>query len=152
MVAPNDRAQAWVLLKVSVGHLVSSPVMKYRQSHSNSRTMLLLISYSVPKPKATEAVNALLEGMKDALLRGDRIELRGLRVMTRCGALPEERDRAQPFELDIDIHLDLTGPGASDDLADTVELGEAKAEAELDEVARHGALTGQHQIALACHR
>ena len=31
----------------------------------------------LPKPKATDAVNALFEGMKDALLRGDRIELNG---------------------------------------------------------------------------
>ena len=48
----------------------------------------------------------------------DRIELRGLRLMVRCGALPEERQRAQPFELDLDIHLDLAGPGASDELVE----------------------------------
>ena len=34
----------------------------------------------LPKPKATDAVNALFEGMKSALLRGDRIELRGFGV------------------------------------------------------------------------
>ncbi len=34
----------------------------------------------LPKPKAAEAVNALFEGMKDALLMGDRIELRGFGV------------------------------------------------------------------------
>ena len=34
----------------------------------------------LPKPKATDAVNALFEGMKEALLRGDRIELRGFGV------------------------------------------------------------------------
>jgi len=34
----------------------------------------------LPKPKANEAVNALFEGMKNALLRGDRIELRGFGV------------------------------------------------------------------------
>ncbi len=34
----------------------------------------------LPKPKATEAVNALFDAMKDALLRGDRIELRGFGV------------------------------------------------------------------------
>ena len=34
----------------------------------------------LPKPKASEAVNALFEGMKAALLRGDRIELRGFGV------------------------------------------------------------------------
>jgi nucleoid DNA-binding protein len=34
----------------------------------------------LPKPKASEAVNALFESMKSALLRGDRIELRGFGV------------------------------------------------------------------------
>ena len=34
----------------------------------------------LPKPKANEAVNALFDGMKSALLRGDRIELRGFGV------------------------------------------------------------------------
>jgi DNA-binding protein HU-beta len=37
-------------------------------------------SADLQKPKATEAVNALFEGMKGALLRGDRIELRGFGV------------------------------------------------------------------------
>ncbi len=32
------------------------------------------------KPQANEAVNALFDGMKEALLRGDRIELRGFGV------------------------------------------------------------------------
>jgi DNA-binding protein HU-beta len=32
------------------------------------------------KPKAAEAVNALFDGMKTALLDGDRIELRGFGV------------------------------------------------------------------------
>ncbi len=32
------------------------------------------------KPKAAEAVNALFEGMREALLDGDRIELRGFGV------------------------------------------------------------------------
>ena len=55
---------------------------------------------------------------------GDRIELRGLRVLGTHGVLPEERDRAQPFEIDLDVSLDLAGPAASDDLADTVDYAE----------------------------
>jgi dihydroneopterin aldolase len=39
------------------------------------------------------------------------------------GALPEEQDRAQPFEVDVDLTADLTAAGASDDLADTVDYG-----------------------------
>jgi dihydroneopterin aldolase len=39
------------------------------------------------------------------------------------GVLPEERERAQQFEIDLDLELDLTAPGRSDDLADTVDYG-----------------------------
>ena len=53
----------------------------------------------------------------------DRIELRGLRVVGICGALPEEQVRPQPLEVDLDVELDLTRPGESDDLADTVDYG-----------------------------
>jgi 7,8-dihydroneopterin aldolase/epimerase/oxygenase len=53
----------------------------------------------------------------------DRIEVRGLRVMARCGILREEIERDQPFEIDLDVAVDLAAAGASDDLADTVDYG-----------------------------
>ncbi|HET7488623.1 MAG TPA: dihydroneopterin aldolase [Acidimicrobiales bacterium] len=53
----------------------------------------------------------------------DAVELRGLRVVGRHGLLPHERDRDQPFEVDLDLHLDLAPAGASDALADTVDYG-----------------------------
>jgi dihydroneopterin aldolase/2-amino-4-hydroxy-6-hydroxymethyldihydropteridine diphosphokinase len=53
----------------------------------------------------------------------DRIELRGLRAVGTHGALPEERRRAQPFEVDLDIVADLAGAGSTDDLADTIDYG-----------------------------
>jgi dihydroneopterin aldolase len=53
----------------------------------------------------------------------DRIELRGLRALGRCGVLPEEVTRAQPLEVDLDLSLSLAAAGASDDLADTVDYG-----------------------------
>jgi FolB domain-containing protein len=53
----------------------------------------------------------------------DRIELRGLVLSGICGALPEERDRAQPLEIDLDVVADLSAAGASDDLADTLDYG-----------------------------
>ena len=53
----------------------------------------------------------------------DRIELRGLHVVGICGALPEERHRAQPLEVDLDVEVDLAPSGASDVLADTVDYG-----------------------------
>ncbi len=54
---------------------------------------------------------------------GDRIELRGLRVSAFCGLLSEERARRQPFEVDLDVHADLSAAAVSDDLADTVDYG-----------------------------
>ncbi len=54
---------------------------------------------------------------------GDRIELRGLRVLGICGALAEERDRPQPLEIDLDVEADLSRPGRTDALADTVDYG-----------------------------
>jgi len=54
---------------------------------------------------------------------GDLIELRGLRAVGICGALPEERLRPQPFEVDLDVEVDLAAAGASDELGDTVDYG-----------------------------
>jgi dihydroneopterin aldolase len=53
----------------------------------------------------------------------DRIELRNLVVTGICGALPEERERAQPLEIDADVVADLSAAGASDDLEDTLDYG-----------------------------
>ncbi len=53
----------------------------------------------------------------------DRIELRGLEVVGVCGALPEERTRAQPLAFDLDVDVDLSVAGATDDLGDTVDYG-----------------------------
>lgn len=54
----------------------------------------------------------------------DLLSLRGLRVLGTHGVLPEERQRAQPFEVDLDIEADLSAAGASDDLTDTLDYGE----------------------------
>lgn len=62
---------------------------------------------------------------------GDVIELRGLQLVAICGALPEERERAQPLEIDLDVEADLEPSGRSDALADTIDYG-----ALCDEVAR----------------
>jgi 7,8-dihydroneopterin aldolase/epimerase/oxygenase len=60
----------------------------------------------------------------------DRIELRGLRAVGVHGALPEEQDRAQPFEVDLDVALDLGPAGRSDALEDTVNYGDLVAAAD----------------------
>jgi dihydroneopterin aldolase len=51
----------------------------------------------------------------------DRIELRGLRLTGTHGLLPEERDRAQPFEIDIDIEMDLDSAVDTDQLRYTAD-------------------------------
>lgn len=53
----------------------------------------------------------------------DRIELRGLRALGVHGKLAEEQERPQPFSVDLDVVLDLTAAGASDDLEDSVDYG-----------------------------
>jgi len=60
----------------------------------------------------------------------DTIELRGLRALGICGALPEEQVRTQPIEVDLDVAADLTLAGRSDDLADTIDYGALAAEVE----------------------
>jgi dihydroneopterin aldolase len=52
---------------------------------------------------------------------GDLIQLHGLRVVGTHGVLPEEKRRAQPFEADLDLSVDLAPAAASDRLSDTVD-------------------------------
>ena len=53
------------------------------------------------------------------------IQLRGLRLTCVCGALPEEQDRRQPYEFDIDIVADVADVAAvtTDNLDDTIDYG-----------------------------
>ena len=51
----------------------------------------------------------------------DRILISGLREMGIHGVLPEEQSRPQPFEVDIELVVDVSAAGASDNLEDTVD-------------------------------
>lgn len=53
----------------------------------------------------------------------DVIELRGLVALGRCGVLPEELDRPQPLEVDLDLELDLAKAAGNDSLDDTIDYG-----------------------------
>jgi dihydroneopterin aldolase/2-amino-4-hydroxy-6-hydroxymethyldihydropteridine diphosphokinase len=53
----------------------------------------------------------------------DRILISGLRELGVHGVLPEEQTRPQPFEVDVELVVDLGAAGASDDLDDTVDYG-----------------------------
>jgi dihydroneopterin aldolase len=52
---------------------------------------------------------------------GDRIEIRGLRLMGVHGVHEEEQDSPQPFEVDLDLFVDTTAAAKSDHLADTAD-------------------------------
>lgn len=50
----------------------------------------------------------------------DQIQIRGLRVYAYHGVKDSEKEKGQPFELDITLWTDIRRPGASDRLEDTV--------------------------------
>ncbi len=54
---------------------------------------------------------------------GDRIDINGLTITTVVGALPHEREIAQPLRIDLSLIVDLHDAGRSDELADTVHYG-----------------------------
>lgn len=53
----------------------------------------------------------------------DRILITGLRELGVHGVLPEEKTRPQPFEVDVELEVDLAHASRSDDLDDTVDYG-----------------------------
>ena len=59
----------------------------------------------------------------------DRIEIRDLRCLGVHGVLDEERARAQPFGLDLDVWVDTCRAAGSDALDDTVDYGALAASA-----------------------
>ena len=63
------------------------------------------------------------DGPAPAPAPADRIALRGLRLVGTHGVLPEEQERAQPFEVDVEIVADLAAAGRSDALDDTIDYG-----------------------------
>ena len=51
----------------------------------------------------------------------DRLTLRGMRFMARHGVLASEKERPQPFEVDVVLHADLADAATHDDLGRTVD-------------------------------
>jgi dihydroneopterin aldolase len=50
-----------------------------------------------------------------------KIVISGLRELGTHGVLPEEQARPQPFEVDIEMEVDVRAAAESDDLDDTVD-------------------------------
>ncbi|GAB76952.1 dihydroneopterin aldolase / 2-amino-4-hydroxy-6-hydroxymethyldihydropteridine diphosphokinase [Austwickia chelonae] len=57
-------------------------------------------------------------------MTGDLIRVAGLRVEACHGVFPEEKVQPRPFVVDIELRVDLSRAGSSDDLADTVSYAE----------------------------
>lgn len=53
----------------------------------------------------------------------DRIDLTGIEVWARHGALPEEKSTDQPFVVDVAVFFDTRNAATSDDLDQTVDYG-----------------------------
>lgn len=61
--------------------------------------------------------------MNEPRAAGDRIVLSGMRFEGRHGATEEEREWPQLIELDVELWLDLSLAGRSEELAATVDYG-----------------------------
>ena len=57
----------------------------------------------------------------------DTIALRGIRAYGKHGANPGERDFMQPFDLEIELDVDLSAARASDALPDTIDYADLHA-------------------------
>lgn len=53
----------------------------------------------------------------------DRLSVLGMRFDARHGVHDEEKERPQPFEVDLVLHADLAAAAESDDLAATADYG-----------------------------
>lgn len=53
----------------------------------------------------------------------DFVEIRGLRALGKHGLAPGEKDQAQPFEIDLNLYLDLSRAAETDNIDDTVDYG-----------------------------
>ncbi len=51
----------------------------------------------------------------------DTIAIRGIRAYGKHGANPGERDYVQPFDVELELDVDLAAAGRSDDLNDTLD-------------------------------
>ena len=54
----------------------------------------------------------------------DRIALRGLRAVGHHGVYTEEREKGQPFVVDVVLDVDTRAAAVSDEVSDTVHYGE----------------------------
>ena len=51
----------------------------------------------------------------------DSISLANMRFWGHHGVLEHEREQSQPFEVDVELYLDLRAAGLSDELSETID-------------------------------
>ncbi|MBM3674244.1 MAG: dihydroneopterin aldolase [Actinobacteria bacterium] len=68
------------------------------------------------------------------------ILISGVRALGVHGVLPEEQTRPQPFEVDVELEVDLEAAGSSDRLDDTVDY------AAVSEAIGHVVANEQYQL------
>lgn len=56
----------------------------------------------------------------------DRIHIRDLQLRCIIGIYPEERREKQDIEIDVTLHADLSKPGKTDNIVDTIDYKEVK--------------------------
>lgn len=67
----------------------------------------------------------------------DRLELRALNLDAPVGVLASEKLAPQPIRIDLDVEFDLSAPGGSDDLNDTVNYADIVSLAEAVATSHH---------------
>ena len=60
---------------------------------------------------------------KGKRLKADLIKINAIALQAICGVLPQEKLKAQPFEISLEMEVDLTKAGETDNLEDTVDYG-----------------------------
>src|ERR1041384_4304195 len=100
-------------------HATSAPTATTPRTERPNRDPRTMRSFR-RGPGSTGAGDAGYGTARTTTLRPmDRIAVRGIRAMGVHGVLAEEQFRAQPFEVDVELAVDVRAAGESDVLADT---------------------------------
>lgn len=73
---------------------------------------------SAPGPSQSEVLRAVPDSVAGVL------RLRGLRLVATHGVLAQERERAQPFEVDLEIEMDLAAAALGDDITSALDYAD----------------------------
>ena len=57
----------------------------------------------------------------------DQIQLKGMSFQGRHGVRPSEREQTQEFKVDLEVDCDLSEPGRTDQLGDTIDYSKLRA-------------------------